>query len=66
MNHGPGMAARARPSRASQMRVIWSPHVVATSVPSALKATPVIVSLCPPNLSNSSFEATSKVRANGP
>ena len=52
----PGRTASARPSRASQIRVIWSPHVVATSVPSGLNATPVIDSLCPPNLINSSFE----------
>ena len=66
MNHGPGMTARARPSRASQMRVIWSPHVVATSAPSGLNATPVIDSLCPPNLSNSSFEPKSQSTSERP
>ena len=47
MYQGPGRTASARPSRASQIRVIESPQVVATNAPSGLKAIAVTSSLWP-------------------
>ena len=61
MYEGPGSDVRGRPSRASQIRVIASPQVVATNDPSGLKAIAVTASLCPLSLSNSCLEARSQI-----